>query len=153
MKGELERLVFELSIRALERQERLIEELRARTGTLLTAAALVTSLLGTRALSRSDHGFLAFLGVAAAVGTIAASVYILIPKRALEFTTSGSALYEHFASTGASLDEAHRTLAYWNDDAWDTNQGIINRLTAMFTRACASLATAIVFWSLSLTLD
>jgi hypothetical protein len=45
----LERLAFDLSLRALERQERVVEELRARTGTLLAAGALVASLLGIRA--------------------------------------------------------------------------------------------------------
>lgn len=46
MPDDLESLAFDLSLRALGQQEKVLEELRARTGTLLTAAALVTSFLG-----------------------------------------------------------------------------------------------------------
>jgi len=47
-------LAFELSLRTLSQQEKSLDELRSRTGVLLTATALVTSFLGARALQDPD---------------------------------------------------------------------------------------------------
>jgi hypothetical protein len=143
----LERLAFDLSVRALERQERVVEELRARTGTLLAAGALVASLLGIRA-----SGILALAGGAAAVTTICVSLSILLPNRRLEFTSSGTAFLEHLTRLAAGVGEAHRTLAYWNASAWEANQRVVSRLTARFEVACLSLVVAIVSWSLNVAL-
>ena len=41
-----ERLAYEAAQRALDKQERLIDELRSRTGLLLAAASLAASFLG-----------------------------------------------------------------------------------------------------------
>jgi hypothetical protein len=143
----LGRLAFDLSVRALERQERVVEELRARTGTLLAAGAFVASLLGIR-----GSGALALAGVASAVVTICVCVSILLPNRRLEFTGSGTAFFEHFTRLALGVPEAHRTLAYWNASAWEVNQRIVSRLIARFEVACASLVLAIAFWSLNLAL-
>lgn len=53
MSGELEQLAYEVSLRALQRQEEVVEELRSRTGTLLAASSLSASFLGARALDQS----------------------------------------------------------------------------------------------------
>jgi hypothetical protein len=49
MSAEHERLSYDLALRALDQQERLLDELRARAGTLLAAASLALSLLGPAA--------------------------------------------------------------------------------------------------------
>jgi hypothetical protein len=141
----LERLAFDLSVRALERQERVVEELRARTGTLLAAGAFVASLLGIR-----GSGFLAVAGAVSAIATICVGVSILLPNRQLEFTISGTAVSEHFMRVDLGIREAYRALAYWNDSVWDMNERIIARLTTRFEVACACLVFAIALWSLSL---
>jgi hypothetical protein len=46
-----ERLAFEAAQRALDKQERLLEELRSRTGLLLAVASLAASFLGREAFS------------------------------------------------------------------------------------------------------
>ena len=51
--GGLEQLSYDLALRTLAQQERVLEELRARTGVLLTATAVVASFLGGRALQTS----------------------------------------------------------------------------------------------------
>lgn len=47
--SDLEQIAYDNAIRALYKQEKLLEELRARTGVLLAAASLAVSLLGGRA--------------------------------------------------------------------------------------------------------
>ena len=148
MEETLERLAFDLSVRALERQERVVEELRGRTGTLLAAGAFVGSLLGIR-----GSGAFALTGVASAVVTICVCVSILLPNRRLEFTHSGTVVFEHVTRGGLDVPDAHRMLTYWNDSVWDTNQRIVTRLIVHFEVACAWLVLAIAFWALSLGLD
>jgi hypothetical protein len=46
MPVDLERLAYDAALRALDKQERLVEELRARTRVLLAASSLVVSFLG-----------------------------------------------------------------------------------------------------------
>jgi hypothetical protein len=47
--SDLERIAYESAVRALDKQETVLEELRARTGVLLAASSLAASLLGGRA--------------------------------------------------------------------------------------------------------
>ncbi len=48
----LAQLSYELSLRTLTQQESSLNELRARTGTLIAAASLATSFLGGAAIAR-----------------------------------------------------------------------------------------------------
>lgn len=43
MAGEFEQLAYEAALRSLDKQERLLEELRARTGVLLAASSIAAS--------------------------------------------------------------------------------------------------------------
>ena len=148
MEETLERLAFDLSVRALERQERVVEELRGRTGTLLAAGAFVASLLGIRA-----SGVLLIAGVVSALATMCVCVSILLPNRRLVFAGSGRAFFEHFARLDVDLRETYRALAYWHASKWEANQRIVTRLTTRFEVASVCLFLAIAFWSLSVGLD
>ena len=53
---------------------------------------------------------------------------------------------------GVDPQEAHRTLAYWNREAWETNQRVIYRLVAFFRIACGGLVVSVLLWSLKLPL-
>ena len=48
--SDLERLAHDTALRALDKQERVLEELRARTGGLLAAASLTAGVFRSRAL-------------------------------------------------------------------------------------------------------
>jgi hypothetical protein len=145
-------LAYELSVRTLTQQEAVLDELRGRTGVLLTATAVVTSFLGARALQDAAYKWLTLPGLAAAVLSILFCVYVLTPKPKLNFATHGAAIYEYFSRAGADLEEAHRTLAYWNREAWDANQRVLYRLVAFFRIACGGLVLAVILWSLKLPL-
>jgi hypothetical protein len=56
-----ERLACEAAQRALDKQERLVDELRSRTGLLLDAASLAASFLGREAFSGNPKKALAIL--------------------------------------------------------------------------------------------
>jgi len=62
------RLAYEASVRAIEDQARVLEDLRSRAATLVAAAALVTGFLGEAALTRADTITpLSWIGVAIAI--------------------------------------------------------------------------------------
>jgi hypothetical protein len=46
--ADLEKLAYDSALRALDKQERLVEELRARAGVVLAASSLAVSFLGGR---------------------------------------------------------------------------------------------------------
>jgi hypothetical protein len=128
----LQQLAYRTSSEALREQERLLNDLRARTGTLLTATLA--------------PGGLSY------VATIAISVYLLAPTPRLVFTIRGSEAFEYFVQEGADLDEAHRTLSYWIDGYHKENKQRIDLLVLLFSGACLAFVPEVVLWSISLAL-
>ena len=152
MAENLEGLSYDLALRSLNQQERTLEELRARTGTLLTATAVTISFLGARALTGDANHLLGTIGFGFAIASIVVSVYVLAPKGVLEFAISGSAIYEYFAADGPPFAEVQRTLAYWAQVAWDSNQAVIDRLVVWFQASCVALVVAVALWCVALAL-
>jgi hypothetical protein len=153
VREQLEHLAYELSLRALSQQEAVLGELRARAGALLTATAVVTSFLGGRALDLTGERLLALTGFAFAVIAIVLAVYVLAPKSDLDFSLSGPAVYEHFTARSTPFDEVERTLSYWNQDAWESNQTVLDALIRWFRRAIVALLIAVIIWSVELALN
>ena len=84
-----ERLAYDAAQRALDKQERLLEELRSRTGLLLAAASLAASFLGREAFAEDPKRGLALVAVRVelqklftafrvAAGGLAAEILVLI---------------------------------------------------------------------------
>jgi hypothetical protein len=122
----LDRLAFELSSRALERQERSLDELRARTGTLLAASSLAASFLGARAAD-AGSGLLTVLALAAFVASIVFSAFVLIPREELVFSLRGTALLAAERGDPGGIEETYRRLTHWTERFLDSNQPLIDR--------------------------
>jgi hypothetical protein len=76
----LQRLAYELSLRALSQQEGVLNELRSRTGTLLAASSLVASFLGARAIGSGDYRWLTVFALIAFAVSVLACLYVLLPS-------------------------------------------------------------------------
>jgi hypothetical protein len=146
----VERLAYDLSMDEVRRQEKALDELRARTGTLLTASSIVASFLGSSAVLRHGHVLLTVLGFAAFAVSIAASAFVLLPKEGLNFTLRGSVLLRE--EEGLPLAELHRRLAYWLDGYYDSNQDTIERLYSAFQIATVAVLAEAMLWLLKLAL-
>jgi hypothetical protein len=89
--NRLGELSYEAAVRALDVQERGVEQLRARTGVLLAASSLTASFLGAQAIQHANGldplGALALISLA---GSIAASIYVLLPKSGLSSASTRS---------------------------------------------------------------
>jgi hypothetical protein len=105
--AELAALSFELSRERLDKQERVLDELRSRTGVLLAASSLAASFLGSEAFGESGWGLLGVVAIAAFLVTMAASVFVLLPRDRLIFALVGSAVYEQFYSLEGGQEEVH----------------------------------------------
>jgi hypothetical protein len=146
MAGEFEQLAYEAALRSLDKQERLLEELRARTGVLLAASSIATSFLGQQAFQNPRPGALVAIALIAFLVSMGASVFILLPKRRLVFAEAGIELFERLYPMRGDLAEVYRRLAYNLDRFWKTNDEEIVALT----RAYSAAAGALVIETLSL---
>lgn len=135
MGDEIEKLAFELASRTLAQQEAVLNELRARTGTLLAASSLATSFLGVRALDGSGVGAVGGGALTMFIVSLLSSAYVLFPRRGLVFAIGADALLEQ----SAELSEEHRRLASWLQAAWRSNETVVERLVRAFSLATVSL--------------
>ncbi|MQA73948.1 MAG: hypothetical protein GEU88_06330 [Solirubrobacterales bacterium] len=145
--SDFERLAYETALRGLDNQGALLSELRARTGILLAASSLAFSFLGSGGFDQLDALALALAagGAVLAFGiSIGSSVYILLPKRDLYFSPSGSVLYEQLYEFRGHLAEVYRRLAYELDRGWESNERELKRLVGAFRVVALSLIVEVV---------
>jgi hypothetical protein len=142
--GEFEKLAYEAALRGLDKQEGLLEELRTRTGVLLVASSLAASFLGQQAFQNPSPRGLAIVALSAFVLSIAASVFILLPKKDLIFAEAGAGLYEGLYPFRDDMPEVYRRLAYDLDLFWDSNDKKIKWLTRAYTMAASALVIEIL---------
>jgi hypothetical protein len=147
--GRLEHLAYELSLRALERQERVLDELRGRTGTMLAASSVAASFLGAR-VAETDTGALTVSAVAMFVLSIGVGTYVLLPKSGLIFALRGSVLFEREFEDAVAIGETHRRLAYWIESYYDANQQLVDRLFLFFRAATIAVLLQVVLWILEI---
>jgi hypothetical protein len=147
-------LAYELSLRALGQQEASLNELRARTGTLIAAASVVTSFLGGTAIARTGIGMWSVLALVAFVASIGFSTAVLLPKKDLRFSVFGSVLFEQEVEEDVfDISETHRRLAYFLDAYHRDNDPKVDRLFSFYRTATAALLTEVGFWTLQLALS
>lgn len=144
MPGAIERLAYEAALRALDKQERLVEELRARTGICLAASSFVMSFLAERSIAETTLPAVGTAALTAFITATTASIYVLAPKRDLIFSLSGPDLYELLHPLHEDLAEAHRRLCYALHAFWQGNDALIARLVAAYRAAATALVLQIV---------
>jgi hypothetical protein len=143
MAGEFEKLAYEAALRSLDKQEKLVEELRARTGVLLAASSLTASFLGQLAFRHPNPQPLALMALGSFVASIGISVFILVPRKGLVFAEIGSEAYDRLFEAGDDLAEVYRRLTYDLDQLWSANDGAIAWLARAYWLAAAALVAEV----------
>jgi hypothetical protein len=150
----LAELAYKLSLRTLGQQESAVNELRARTGSLIAAASIVTSFLGGAAFTRAGLNVWSVVALVAFTASIASATWVLLPKDKLIFSVEGSALYEgEIEADVFAIGETHRRLAYWLDGYHRDNEPKLDGLYRWYRLATAGLLVEVAFWSLQLALS
>ncbi len=149
----LEETSYHLALRALEEQERLLSELRTRTGTLITAASLIASFVGAQSLARGGLDLWTGSGLLAFSASLALSVYVLLPKEGLIFALDGPEAYVALYEVRGDEPEIFRRLTYWLQGFRAKNQTTIARLTRRFTFAGLALLLEIALLAVGFAVD
>ena len=148
-----EQLAYKEALRAIESQERKVNELRSRTGILLTGASIVTSLLGATALEAGDLGALGSVALAAFVLVVVCCILIVLPRRkSWRFSLGATVLIEDWVDEPRSGDLAAMTrfVATTLEGNYRKNEVLLERLYTWFTAAAVLLGGEVLAWTLKL---
>lgn len=141
----LEQTTCELAVRALSQQEQGLVELRARTGTLLTAASLIASFLGAQAIARSGLSEWVVLALSAFCLSVALSIYLLLPRRRVSFVLDVRDIYEALVGVRHDSAAVHRSLAFGIQELRASNEPIVESASRLFVVSGISLLLQIGF--------
>jgi hypothetical protein len=147
----LAQIAYESAVRALDKQERVLEELRVRMTILLTASSIAVSLLGRTALDRPHPVALVVVALCAFTASIAASVTVLLPRPEFVFAIDGPAVFEALHEHRDDPAEIHRRLAYALARLRNMNEVRLRRLMLAVRVAAISLIVEIVALTLVAT--
>jgi hypothetical protein len=134
-------IVYDEAMRGLDLQRASVDALRSRAGTLLAAAALVTTFLGGQALE-GDRALtcLGWWAVAAFIGVAALAIVVLLPWR-FDFSLSAPELVADYIDVEPrpTPEEVLRNLALFADEARADNKRTIGVLQWSFRVAAVLL--------------
>jgi hypothetical protein len=150
MDDTIEELGYRLSLRALDQQERSLDELRARTGTLLAASSIVVSVLGVRSMEGHRVAWLTAFALASFAISVLASLYVLLPKPGLRFSLRGTSLFENEGFAEPTIAGMHLQLAYWLEEFLNENERTTARLATSFRTAAGAVLLEVMLWSVEL---
>jgi hypothetical protein len=148
--ADVPEIVYELALRALDQQEREVGELRARTNTVIAAAALIASFLGAAAIR--EHGGLSVWSVVALVVLVVTDglcLYILWPRE-LRFAFDARKTYAGLAELLDRPADAQLRVAYGARDRYEENKATIDVFELVFQGAVLTLGLQTVFWAVAL---
>lgn len=139
MAGDLERISYEAALRALDKQEQLVEGLRSRTVVLLGASLFVATFTAQASVDRAGSGAIVALVCFAFLAAMCASVVVLAPRRGLTFSLSGHATYTALYVLTDDVAEIHRRLVHELHCFWVGNDATISLLSSWYRVAVMAL--------------
>lgn len=147
-------LVLNQVLRGLSLQQDALDNLRARAGTLVAAASLVSTFFGATALSDKASPPATAWVVMAFISlflVVVVPVVILWPYQ-WRWGIDGHRLLTDYveAKRPATLDETRRSLAYYIQQDINSNEGKLNRLWRALRVAVLAIGAEVLFWVLAL---
>jgi hypothetical protein len=149
MAESIEQFSYELTANALAEQERVVGALRTRSGTILAAASIAGSFLGTKV----SHGSLDSWAIAALITFVlclASSVLVLLPHEFVFAVRGETLLAVSDLLEVEEVAQAYRAAGLWMEPHLDRNRIKLARMSAWFTASCILLAAEVVLWTISL---
>jgi hypothetical protein len=144
------KLAYEESVRALQTQSGALDDLRSRTGILLTALSLTATFLGARALNDSGLCTLNWIALALFAVSGCGCLAILLPWGNWHFVHNAKSILDQFVAKDASLDAMHTEMAEANQSRWSENADNLSRLQWAFRAAVVFLVLQVACWLISL---
>lgn len=147
-------LVYAEALRSITQQQAVLDELRGRAATVLSAAAIVTGFLGGIALDDAKVGI---IGAAAIIVFAIAGflcVVVLLPWPGWNFRWNIHDLLANYVedpTSPATKAEMQRDLAYWAEEDYQSNASRIAVLWWLLRAAAALLVTDVILWLIELS--
>ena len=140
-------LVWQEAVRGLESQGRMIDEARARAGTLATAGSIVATFLGSQALTDQHKSAWGPIGTAGFVVLIAAVIYVLFPRSFTFVLSPRKVIGSHIdTEEGNDLDQMHWALSEELEGYLDDNEVGRGRMSVALALACLALGVETFAW-------
>ncbi|HKG38617.1 MAG TPA: hypothetical protein VKB25_06475 [Conexibacter sp.] len=144
-------IALEEARRALDEQERAVAQLSTRAGLLISAAAVVTSLLGGPVLAHAAFDIASWVAIAAFVGVAATVLAILSPRREWEFAIHPALLIgDYVERTPSPPAPLRRELALTMGASITHNRRALDRMMTTFNTGSVFLAIEILAWVVSI---
>jgi hypothetical protein len=131
--ASVEELAFDLSLDSLYAQRNVLDDVRSRSATLLTASSIVTSFVGGRAIDAVGLDTVTGAATAAFLLTFLPAIYLASTSGEAPLSIEGSRLYSDVARADASLDEVYLALAVEIQVVRQENRPLVDR-TLWFLR-------------------
>lgn len=144
MPADLEKLAYDSALRALDKQERLVEELRARAGVVLAASSLAVSFLGGRGFGGPGPITFAVLALLSFVVSVSAAALALLPRHDLRFSSSASDVISNLTEFRDDPGGLMARAANLFDRLWEQNDPVIYRLGQALSVAIGALGVEVV---------
>ena len=145
-------LAFVEAGRALDAQERAVNELRSSAGTLVAAAAVATSFFGAGAIARDNGGMELQIAIIAFAVASAAVLVVLWPRHDWEFGASATDLIADYVEREPlPIALIHRDLALHRARSRARNAEQLRWLFRAFRLGLAALLVEVGAWLVALT--
>jgi hypothetical protein len=144
-------LAFEEAGRALDAQERAVNELRSRAGVLIAAAAITTSFFGSRAIVGDQLGAWVWLAVVAFIVVGACVLSVLWPRSDWSFSASAADIIAEYVEPEAiEFPLVQRDLALHRSAAYNVNAEQLRWLFRVFRIGLIMLVVEVAAWLVAL---
>lgn len=150
MADTVEKLAYDEAVRGLESQRASLDALRTRTGTLMAAAALVTTFIGGRAL-KGDNSAWTVVAIIAFVAVVVMSFMVLLPWK-LHFALPPAQLIVDYVDPDPQVKPTAmlRDLALHHGTTVNNNRHKQERLFWFFRCAIILLGLEVISWLIEL---
>ena len=140
-------LAFDEAGRALDAQERTVNELRSRASVLIAAAAIATSFFGTRAFADGGSSARTWIAIFAFALVALCVLAVLWPRSDWSFNASASDLIATYIEPDPlTLPQIHRDLALHRAVAYDLNARQLRLLFVVFRIGLVLLVLETAAW-------
>lgn len=144
-------LIYEEALRGWFLQSSVLDELRNRTGILLSAASVSAAFLGAADVDRHrDFTWLGYSALGVFVIAIALAVSVLWPAK-WTFTNDAAAMTKEYVESGKPLDFMYEDVAKETEKYRAENQTKLDCRFALFQWACIAVGLDVTLWLVDLT--
>jgi hypothetical protein len=154
--GDLDayKIAFDEAVRAIEGQRASVDEIRTRSGILLSAAAIITGFLGPSALQPGSPFIVSIVAAILLLATVGPIVFVLLPTQGWAFSVGTKNLLRDYieGEEPASIEELYRSLAWYVEVDWETNKELLDVRYRLFTVAALALVGETMAWLIAIAL-